>query len=119
MWTPPHCCAPASSGIGPCFERSCPPALAALDRGGTRAVAGIYLTDIPSFDYEGHLFQERTLRRVTANTRDDGRGFLEIAERIGIRPTTTVYPFSYVDRALSDLAHDRFNRAAVIWIEGG
>jgi alcohol dehydrogenase, propanol-preferring len=95
-----------------------PPALAALDRGGTLAVAGIYLTDIPTFDYEGHLFQERTLRSVTANTREDGRGFLEIAERIGIRPTTTVYPFSAVDRALSDLAHDRFNGAAVIQVDG-
>ena len=29
-----------------------PPALAALDRGGTLAIAGIYLSDIPALDYE-------------------------------------------------------------------
>ena len=46
-----------------------PPALAALDRGGTLAIAGIYLSDIPALDYERHLFEERTLRSVTANTR--------------------------------------------------
>jgi propanol-preferring alcohol dehydrogenase len=91
-----------------------PVALAALDRGGTLAVAGIHLTDIPVLNYQEHLFQERTLRSVTANTRADGEEFLAIAARIGIRPTTTVYPFEAADQALSDLAHDRFNGAAVI-----
>ncbi len=36
-----------------------PAALSALDRGGTLAIAGIYLTDIPELNYERHLFQER------------------------------------------------------------
>src|SRR5882672_5593170 len=53
-----------------------PPALAALDRGGTLAVAGIYLTDIPPLSYERYLFQERQLRSVTSNTRQDAREFL-------------------------------------------
>jgi alcohol dehydrogenase, propanol-preferring len=91
-----------------------PVALAALDRGGTLAVAGIHLSDIPALNYQDHLFQERTLRSVTANTRSDGREFLDIADGIGIRPTTRSYPFDQADRALSDLAHDRFNGAAVI-----
>src|SRR5207302_6735947 len=65
-----------------------PVALAALDRGGTLAVAGIHLTDIPTLDYEAHLFQERTLRSVTANTRQDGREFLAAAIRIPVRATT-------------------------------
>ncbi len=90
------------------------PALAALDRGGTLAVAGIHLTDIPSLDYQHHLFQERTLRSVTANTRADGVELLERAGRIGLRPTTTVYPFEQADRALADLEADRVNGAAVI-----
>jgi alcohol dehydrogenase, propanol-preferring len=47
------------------------PALAALDRGGTLAIAGIYLTDIPALSYERHLFQERQVRSVTSNTRED------------------------------------------------
>jgi propanol-preferring alcohol dehydrogenase len=44
-----------------------PPALQALDRGGTLAIAGIYLSDIPALNYDRDLFQERTLRSVTAN----------------------------------------------------
>jgi propanol-preferring alcohol dehydrogenase len=93
-----------------------PVALAALARGGTLAVAGIHLSDIPSLNYQDHLFQERTLRSVTANTRADGREFLALAERIGIQPTTRVYPFDAADQALRDLAHDRFNGAAVIQV---
>ena len=50
------------------------PGLAALDRGGTLAIAGIHLSDIPVLNYEAHLFEERTLRSVTANTREDGGG---------------------------------------------
>jgi alcohol dehydrogenase, propanol-preferring len=93
-----------------------PVALAALARGGTLAVAGIHLSDIPILNYQDHLFQERTLRSVTANTRADGRAFLALAEQIGIRPTTQVYPFETADLALSDLAHDRFSGAAVLQV---
>jgi propanol-preferring alcohol dehydrogenase len=90
------------------------PALEALDRGGTLAIAGIHLSDIPVLNYQQHLFQERTLRSVTANTRSDGREFLENAARIPLRVTTTAYPFDQADRALADLAHDRVNGAAVL-----
>ena len=91
-----------------------PPALAALDRGGTLAIAGIYLSDIPTLNYQEHLFEERALQSVTANTRRDGEEFLERAARIGLRVSATPYPFDRADRALSDLAHDRFTGAAVL-----
>jgi propanol-preferring alcohol dehydrogenase len=91
-----------------------PVALRALDRGGTLAVAGIHLSDVPALIYAEHLFQERQIRSVTANTRADGEEFLSIAARIGIRPTTTTYPLEDADRALADLAHDRINGAAVL-----
>ena len=91
-----------------------PVALSSLDRGGVLSVAGIYLSDIPSLNYNRHLFQERTLRSVTANTRQDGRDFLEIAARIGVKSTVHAYPFGEADRALSDLAHERFSGAAVL-----
>jgi propanol-preferring alcohol dehydrogenase len=90
------------------------PALAALDRGGTLAIAGIHLTDIPALNYERHLFQERTLRSVTANTRHDGEEFLEIAARVPLRVSTARYPFDRADQALTDLAHDEVNGAAVV-----
>jgi propanol-preferring alcohol dehydrogenase len=57
------------------------PALEALDRGGTLAIAGIHLSDVPSLDYRRHLFQERQVRSVTANTRADAREFLDFAGR--------------------------------------
>jgi propanol-preferring alcohol dehydrogenase len=91
-----------------------PAALEALDRGGTLAVAGIHLTDIPPLDYQRHLFQERQVRSVTANTREDGEAFLATAARIGIRVTTTPFPRAEADRALADLAHDRVQGAAVL-----
>ena len=94
-----------------------PPALEALERGGTLAIAGIHLTDIPSLDYQRHLFEERTLRSVTANTRADGVAFLALAERIGIQVSAVPYPFDRADRALADLAHDEVTGAAVLVLD--
>jgi alcohol dehydrogenase, propanol-preferring len=91
-----------------------PVALRALDRGGTLAVAGIWLSDIPALDYEDSLFQERKLRSVTANTRADGEAFLRLAERLGVRATTVSYPMSEAPQALADLRHGRFSGAAVL-----
>jgi propanol-preferring alcohol dehydrogenase len=91
-----------------------PVALRALDRGATLAVAGIWLSQIPALDYAAELFQERRLRSVTANTRQDGEQFLRLAERLGVRATTTAYPMSHAPRALADLAGGRFSGAAVL-----
>ena len=91
-----------------------PPALAALDRGGTLAIAGIHLSDVPGLDYQRDLFEERTLQSVTANTRRDGEEFLREAARIGVRVTTSPYPMDRADVALRDLAHDRVAGAAVL-----
>ena len=91
-----------------------PTALQALDRGGTLAVAGIWLSDIPALNYDATLFQERKLRSVTANTRADGETFLRLAERLGVRATTVGYPMSEAPQALADLRHGRFSGAAVL-----
>jgi propanol-preferring alcohol dehydrogenase len=90
-----------------------PVALRALDRGGTLAIAGIHLSPIPQLEYRW-LFEERQIRSVTANTRDDGNELLDIAARIPIRPTTVSYPLEQADQALKDLAADRVNGAAVL-----
>jgi propanol-preferring alcohol dehydrogenase len=91
-----------------------PVALAALDRGGTLAVAGIHLSDIPPLRYQEHLFGERTLRSVTANTREDGRALLAAARRAKLRATVEPYPLDAADRALADLSDGRFRGAAVL-----
>jgi propanol-preferring alcohol dehydrogenase len=90
------------------------PALAALDRGGTLAIAGIYLSDIPPLNYETHLFQERQLRSVTSNTRADGREFLSLAGEHKLAVTVHHYPLDKADRALQDLKAGRFDGAAVL-----
>lgn len=94
-----------------------PVALAALDQGGTLAVAGIHLSDIPGLDYQRHLFRERTLTSVTSNTRADGENLLRLAVRLGIRATVTPYPFERAAQALEDLARDRVTGAAVLSLE--
>ncbi len=91
-----------------------PGALAALDQGGTLAVAGIHLSDIPSLDYADHLFRERTLTSVTANTRADGEELLTLAARLDLRATVTTYSFEHADQALDDLAEGRLTGAAVL-----
>ena len=91
-----------------------PAALAALDRGGVLAVAGIHLSGIPPLDYAAHLFQERELRSVTANTRADGRRLLELAEEIPLATHTVPYPLERAGDALIDLKQDRLRGAAVL-----
>ena len=95
-----------------------PAALSALARGGTLAIAGIYLSAIPALDYQRHLFQERTLRSVTANTRADAADFLTLAQRLHIKVSTTNYPFEQASQALADLAGGRVRGAAVLHAEG-
>ncbi|WP_218000586.1 zinc-binding alcohol dehydrogenase family protein [Nocardia higoensis] len=91
-----------------------PVALEALDAGGTLALAGIHLTDTPPLNYQRHLFRERQLRSVTSNTRAQAREFLAFAEHHRLRVRTHRYDLDTADRALSDLAHGRFDGAAVL-----
>lgn len=91
-----------------------PVALRALERGGTAAVAGIWMSDIPSLNYDHELFQERRLRSVTANTRADGEELLTLAARLDVRATTHSYPLAWADGALRDLATGAFDGTAVL-----
>ena len=93
-----------------------PPALEALDQGGILAVAGIYLSPIPALDYERHLFHEKELRSVTANTRADGEQFLKLAGEIPIRPTTVAFGLDQANQALQMLKHDELKGAGVLRI---
>ncbi len=93
-----------------------PPALEALDQGGILAVAGIYLSPVPTLDYERHLFHEKELRSVTANTRADGEEFLELAGRIPIHTTTVAFALEQANEALQMLKHDELKGAGVLRI---
>ena len=91
-----------------------PVAMRALDQGGTLAVAGIHLSDVPSLNYAAELFREKQLRSVTANTRADGEEFLRLAATLHVRPHVQPRPLTEADRALADLAADKITGAAVL-----
>jgi alcohol dehydrogenase, propanol-preferring len=91
-----------------------PAALEALDRGGTVALASIHLTDVPALSYERHVFYERCVRSVTANTRADAREFLAFAGAHRLHVAVTPYSLGLADRALMDLDSGRVPASAVL-----
>jgi propanol-preferring alcohol dehydrogenase len=93
-----------------------PPALRALERGGTLALAGIHMSPIPSLDYDRDVFGERVIRSVTANTRQDGLDLLREAAAIPIKPHTMRFPLEEANRALQALKAGSFQGAAVLAI---
>ncbi|MBH0199912.1 MAG: zinc-dependent alcohol dehydrogenase family protein [Nitrospira sp.] len=93
-----------------------PPALRALERGGTLALAGIHMSPIPSLDYDREVFGERVIRSVTANTRQDGLDLLREAAAIPIKPHTVRFPLEQANRALQELKAGSFQGAAVLTI---
>jgi len=93
-------------------------ALRALDRGGTLALAGIYMTPIPEMDYEEHLYHERTVRSVTASTRQDGVELLALADEIPIRTTITERPLEAANEVLAALKAGEVDGAAVLNVSG-
>jgi propanol-preferring alcohol dehydrogenase len=91
-----------------------PVALAALDKGGTLALAGIHMTPIPAMEYQKYLFYERNLRSVTANTREDGRALLQLAAEVPLHTHTRAFALEEANEALRLLKADRINGAAVL-----
>src|SRR5580692_198748 len=94
-----------------------PAALRALRKGGVLVLGGIHMSAIPSFSYD-LLYQERMIRSVANNTRQDGQDFLRIAAEIPIRMHTQVYPLSEANRALNALKNDAIPGAAVLCVMG-
>ncbi|HTI55055.1 MAG TPA: zinc-dependent alcohol dehydrogenase family protein [Verrucomicrobiae bacterium] len=94
-----------------------PIALQGLEKGGTVALAGIHMTDVPAMAYEPNLFWEKTLQSVTANTRSDGLALLAEAAAIPIRPRITRYALADANTALQDLAGDRVAGTAVLMVD--
>jgi propanol-preferring alcohol dehydrogenase len=93
-----------------------PPALRALRRGGTLAIAGIHLSPIPAIDYDRDLFGERTIRSVTANTRQDGLDLLEEAAAVPVRPRTRRFKLEEANAALQALKAGSIKGAGVLQV---
>jgi propanol-preferring alcohol dehydrogenase len=89
-------------------------ALEATAAGGTVVLAGIHMTDVPPMTYADHLYRERDLRSVTANTRADGESFLRVANRLSLRSAVTRYRFDRTANAVDDLRSGRAAGSLVI-----
>jgi propanol-preferring alcohol dehydrogenase len=94
-----------------------PAALQALKKGGTLALGGIHMSQIPPLDYN-LLYQERVVRSVANNTRQDGHDFLRVAAEIPIRTQIELFPLNEANRALNALKNDAIRGAAVLKIAG-
>ncbi len=91
-----------------------PQALSSIRKGGTVALAGIYLSKIPQLDYESHLFYEKNLHSVTSNTRADGLEFLAEAAARSILPHVTKFPLDRANEVLQMLKSDKLQGSAVL-----
>jgi propanol-preferring alcohol dehydrogenase len=94
-----------------------PVALRNLARGGTLALAGIYMSPVPRLEYEADLFYERGIRSVSANTRADGAEFLAEAARGPVRLTTTEFPLEVANQALELLKEGALSGSGVLLTE--
>ncbi len=92
-----------------------PVALEHVRRGGTVALAGIYMSPIPEMAYE-LLYGERTLRSVANSTRQDVQELLSLAAQIPIRTEVEVFPLSLANQALKALKDSKITGAAVLEI---
>jgi propanol-preferring alcohol dehydrogenase len=92
-------------------------ALKVLQKGGTIALGGIHMSQIPPIDYQ-LLYHERVLRSVANNTRQDGLDFLRVAAEIPIKTQTQIFDLVEANAALNALKHDAVRGAAVLNIGG-
>jgi propanol-preferring alcohol dehydrogenase len=90
-----------------------PAALRAVRKGGIVVCGGIHMSDIPAFPY-AILWEERRLVSVANLTRQDGRDYLPLAARAGVRAQVVTYPLAEANRALQDLRDGAFTGAAVL-----
>jgi len=90
-----------------------PEALRNVRKGGRVVCAGIHMSDIPTFPY-ADLWGERSIVSVANLTRADGREFLELAERIPVRTSTTRFALAQANEALDGLRGGELEGAAVL-----
>jgi propanol-preferring alcohol dehydrogenase len=92
-----------------------PVALRTVRAGGTVALAGIHMSDLPAMPYE-LLWHERTLRSVANMTRADAQEFMDLAAEAGIRVERQVFPLDAANDALLAVRTDAVRGAAVLQV---
>jgi len=88
-----------------------PGALRALAKGGTLALAGITMTDIPRMPYS-LIYGERTLKSVANTTRQDARDLLAAAENADVRTVVEAFPLESANEVLRMMKESRLQAGA-------
>jgi propanol-preferring alcohol dehydrogenase len=88
-------------------------ALKVIRKGGTVALAGITMSDIPATPYE-LLYHEKIVRSVANSTHQDVREFLDLAAQIPIRASVQMFPLERANEALLAMKHSKTEAAAVL-----
>ena len=94
-----------------------PKALAARERGGTLACAGIHMSPIPEFHYE-LIYGERVLRAGMNATRADGEGLMRGAEEVSVQTDVTTFGLEQANEALRRVKESEVSGAAVLDLAG-
>jgi propanol-preferring alcohol dehydrogenase len=89
-------------------------ALRVLEKGGTLALAGIYMTTIPEMDYQEHLYYEKTVRSVANCTRKDAEDLLKLAGEMPIHTEVQEFSLEEANHALLLLKQGKIQGAGVL-----
>jgi len=89
-------------------------ALSSLRKGGVVAINAIHLDQMPAFDYDKVLWEERQIRSVANMTRGDATDFLKIAHDIKIQPRVSVFSLDDANEALQAVKRETQSGSAVI-----
>lgn len=89
-------------------------ALSGLRKGGVVAINAIHLDQMPAFDYDRLLWDERQIRSVANMTRQDARDFLALAQNLQFRPSVNVFPLDEANSALEAVKDETQSGPAVI-----
>jgi len=92
-----------------------PIALKKVRKGGTVALAGIYMDKLPEMPYE-LIYGERKLVSVANSTREDARGLLRVAAEIPIKSEVETFGLEEANEAYIRLKRSEINGAGVIII---
>jgi propanol-preferring alcohol dehydrogenase len=88
-------------------------ALRVLAKGGTIALAGIYMTPIPQIDYN-LIYQERSIQSVTNSTKQDAFELLKLAYKIPIRTEIETFPLEKANQALKLLKNSKIQGSGIL-----
>ncbi|OPZ12327.1 MAG: Alcohol dehydrogenase [candidate division BRC1 bacterium ADurb.BinA364] len=90
-----------------------PEGIAALRKGGTLALAGIHMSDLPAMPY-ALLYGERAVRSVANSQRRDGDELLQLAAAIPIRPRVELFALEQANEALARVKSSSIDGAAAL-----